>query len=51
MLIAIGVVLLLAWSVLFLVLHVAAAGGVHLLLIVALVAFGIRLFTPGRRAF
>jgi hypothetical protein len=49
-LIAIGVFLLLVWSVLFLVLHVAAAG-VHLLLIIGLVAFGIRLFSPGRRAF
>jgi len=49
-LIAIGVVLLLAWCILFFALHVAASG-VHLLLIIGLVAFGIRLFSPGRRAF
>jgi hypothetical protein len=48
--VGIGVVLLLVWAVCVLLLHVTA-NGVHLLLIIAFVAFGIRLFSGTRRTF
>ena len=50
MLIAIGVALLVVWAFCVLVLH-ATAGGVHLLAIIAFVAFAIRLFSGERRRF
>ena len=48
MLIAIGVFLLAAWAVAFLVFHVAGES-VHLLVVIAMAAFAIRLFSGGRR--
>ena len=49
MLVGVGIVLLLAWILAFLVFHVAGEA-VHLLVAVAMASFAIRLFSDGRRS-
>ena len=49
MLIAVGIVLLVAWILAFVVFHVAGEG-VHLLIALAMASFAIRLFSDGRRS-
>jgi hypothetical protein len=49
LLIAIGVFLLAAWAIAFLVFHVAS-DSVHLLVAIAMASFAIRLFSDGRRS-